>query len=209
MMKEKILISEDTAEINARLNEIKRNVIPQLEIVKKAFEQLRVGTLTASRLKSLLLDDWRILRSELAKEMAELNDNAMLEQVIQKQIKISLEFLGTKLQEFSESGSAYLKYYMSIDEEGKFFVPDESMAELKDMSRVYVASAKGLELYDAHKAAAKALNDFYALVKEDMTANINSIINLFDISEDGTVIPTEQDYERYAYAKKVGKKKGK
>ena len=209
MMKEKVLISEDTVEINAKLREIERSVVPQLEIVKKAFEKLSIGTLTSSRLKSLLFDDWLILRSELAKEMTELNDNAMLVQVIQKQIKTSLGILGNKLQEFSESGSAYLKYYISIDETGKFFVPDESMEELKDMSRVYVTSAKGLELYDAHKAAAKALNDFYTLAKEDMTANISCLINLFDIGETGTVIPAEQDYERYAYAKKTGKKKGK
>mgnify|MGYP000009110920 FL=1 len=209
MMKEQVLISEDTVEINAKLGEIERSVVPQLEIVKKAFEKLSIGTLTNSRLKSLLFDDWRILRSELAKEMTELNDNVMLDQVVQKQIKSSLGILGNKLQEFSESGSAYLKYYISIDETGKFFVPDESMEELKDMSRVYVTSAKGLELYDAHKAAAKALNDFYTLAKEDMTANISCLINLFDIGEAGTVIPAEQDYERYVYAHKTGKKKGK
>lgn len=135
MMKEQVLISEDTVEINAKLREIERSVVPQLEIVKKAFEKLSIGTLTNSRLKSLLFDDWRILRSELAKEMTELNDNVMLDQVVQKQIKSSLGILGNKLQEFSESGSAYLKYYISIDEAGKFFVPDESMKELKDMSR--------------------------------------------------------------------------
>ena len=74
MMKEKVLISEDTVEINAKLREIERSVVPQLEIVKKAFEKLSIGTLTSSRLKSLLFDDWLILRSELAKEMTELND---------------------------------------------------------------------------------------------------------------------------------------
>lgn len=209
MMKEKVLISEDTVEINAKLREIERSVVPQLEIVKKTFEKLSIGTLTSSRLKSLLFDDWRILRLGLAKEMTELNNNAMLDQVVQKQIKNSLGILGNKLQEFSESGSAYLKYYISIDETGKFFVPDESMEELKDMSRVYVTSVKGLELYDAHKAAAKALNDFYTLAKEDMTANISCLINLFDIGEAGTVIPAEQDYEKYVYAHKTGKKKGK
>jgi len=83
------------------------------------------------------------------------------------------------------------------------------MEELKDMSRVYVTSTKGLELYDAHKAAAKALNDFYTLAKEDLTANISCLINLFDIGEAGTVIPAEQDYERYVYAQKTGKKKGR
>lgn len=35
MMKEKVLISEDTVEINAKLREIERSVVPQLEIVKR------------------------------------------------------------------------------------------------------------------------------------------------------------------------------
>ena len=90
MMKEKVLISEDTVEINAKLREIERSVVPQLEIVKKTFEKLSIGTLTSSRLKSLLFDDWRILRSGLAKEMTELNNNAMLDQVVQKQIKVQI-----------------------------------------------------------------------------------------------------------------------
>ena len=36
-MKEQVLISEDTVEINAKLREIERSVVPQLEIVKKGF----------------------------------------------------------------------------------------------------------------------------------------------------------------------------
>lgn len=206
-MKEKILISEDKVEIQSRLREIERFVIPQLNRVKAVFEKLDIGQLTANRLKELLFDDWRTVKANIGKEMAEQNDSAVLDQVVKKQIGVSLDGLHTELCKFLESGSSYLKCYISIDEGGKFFIPDVGLEELKDLSRVYVTSARGAELYNTHKAAAKALNDFYALAKEDMTESISSITSLFEFGENGKIMLAEQDYEMYYYAKNTPKKK--
>ena len=92
-----------------------------------------------------------------------------------------------------------LKDFPSIDESGEIILSDESVEAIREFNSIYAITAKGVELFEAHKRAAEALNEFYQLAKENIDPTPETLAELFLFDKEGNIITSPQEYDLFHY----------
>lgn len=195
MKQEKILISEDKREIRKQVSDITEKLIPQLDIIKKRYSELRAGEFTSDILEAIQSMDITQMKETIYSKLRKQATGTMLDDVLIKQASTKVNAICTEVETLHDIGSCNLITHISF-RDGTFYISDEALKAIREGNRTYVHSDKGKALYKAHKEAAKALNKFYALAQGTITT-LPELMNTFDISDEKKIITAEQDYEFY------------
>jgi len=204
---EPILTDVDTIELNRHIHIIRIWLLPLLEKVKIEFLKLGLGQLTNEYLEDILHNNTRLIREELGKQIKKETQSRFLENEALSQANILLGKLNTAIQEiYSPELSAnefpVLLDFISVDETGNVVLAEEGLERLRDMHSTFCITEGGLELLDAHKKAAEALNHFYQMGKANLSEDTRDLKDLFYFDPEGNLIPTFQDYDLFQYARK-------
>ncbi|WP_303206921.1 hypothetical protein [Bacteroides oleiciplenus] len=201
MKQERILISEDKRETRNQVSDITNKLIPQLDIIKKRYSELRAGEFTSDILEAIQSMDITQVKETIYAKLRSQVTGTMLDDVLIKQASTKVNAICTEIEVLHDTCCFYLITHVALDN-GTFYIPDEALESIREENRTYVHSDKGKELYKAHKDAAKALTKLYAMASYNLPGSINGLMTLFDISDNGTtVVPIEQDYEAYQYSR--------
>ncbi|MDD4144650.1 MAG: hypothetical protein PHN68_08440 [Prolixibacteraceae bacterium] len=161
---------------------IKCVLIPILEKIKVEFLKLGIGPFTNEFLNDVLFDNCSLIKSQVpANKLAGL---LIACKELQHPGRLELEIL---------------KDFPSIDESGEIILSDESVAAIREFNSIYAITAKGVELFEAHKRAAEALNEFYQLAKENIEPTPETLAELFLFDREGNIIPSPQEYDLFHY----------
>lgn len=200
MKQERILISEDKREVRNQVSDITGKLIPRLDVIKKLYTELRAGEFTPDVLEAIQSMNITQIKEVIYAKLRSQVTGTMLDDILIKQASTKVNAICAEIEVLHDTSSFYLITHVAFDN-GTFCIPDEALESIREENRTYVHSDKGKELYKAHKNAAKALSKLYSMAKDNITGNVNGLMALFEISDDETVIPTEQDYEVYQYAR--------
>lgn len=195
MKQEKILISEDKREIRKQVSDITEKLIPQLNIIKKRYSELRAGEFTSDILEAIQSMDITHVKETIYAKLRSQVTGTMLDEILIKQASTKVNAICNEVEVLHDMSSCNLIAHISF-RDGTFYVSDEALNVIREENRTYVHSDKGKALYKAHKEAAKALNKFYALAQGTITT-LPELMNTFDISDEKKIITAEQDYEFY------------
>ena len=129
-------------------------------------------------------------------------NGSILDHILAKEVSERIRPLLDEVQELYNIESCFeLLEYVSYSD-NKFMVLDEAIEAIKEAHRTYVSSKKGIELYEAHKKAAEALNQYYQMAKLNVDgANLEGLVLHFDFSANDEIIMGEVEYEDFQYTK--------
>lgn len=202
---EPILIHVDEFEVRKSLGKLQEIILPAVRIVQQEFERLRLGPISNAYLKDLLFDGMLAIRKEIMSQIEKETPSMYLQDEARRKAKEMLNRVSVTLAELDKKLDTYVIYdllkYISVDENGYIIVTEKAIQALRDANSIYVTTPKAKEMYEAHKAATKALNRFYQMIKGEITSNIVDVAGFFTIDEDDTVKPTVRDYECSPYVR--------
>ena len=202
---EPILIHVDEFEVRKSLGKLQEIILPAVRIVQQEFERLRLGPISNAYLKDLLFDGMLTIRKEIMSQIEKETPSMYLQDEARRKAKEMLNRVSVTLAELDKKLDTYVIYdllkYISVDENGYIIVTEKAIQALREANSIYVTTPKAKEMYEAHKAATKALNRFYQMIKGEITSNIVDVAGFFTIDEDDTVKPTVRDYECSPYVR--------
>lgn len=202
---ESILIHVDEFEVRKSLGKLQDIILPAVRKVKQEFERLRLGPISGAYLKDLLFDNMLAIRKEIMAQIEKETPSMYLRDEARRKAEEMLGQVSAALAELDKKLDSYVIYdllkYISVDEKGNIVVTEKAIQALREANSIYVTTPKAKEMYEAHKAATRALNRFYQMIKDEITSNIVDVAGFFTIDEDDTVKPTVRDYECSPYVK--------
>ncbi len=202
---ESILIHVDEFEVRKSLGKLQDIILPAVRKVKQEFERLRLGPISGAYLKDLLFDNMLAIRKEIMAQIEKETPSMYLRDEARRKAEEMLGQVSAALAELDKKLDNYVIYdllkYISVDEKGNIVVTEKAIQALREANSIYVTTPKAKEMYEAHKAATRALNRFYQMIKDEITSNIVDVAGFFTIDEDDTVKPTVRDYECSPYVK--------
>ena len=202
---ESILIHVDEFEVRKSLGKLQDIILPAVRKVKQEFERLRLGPISGAYLKDLLFDNMLAIRKEIMAQIEKETPSMYLRDEARRKAEEMLGQVSAALAELDKKLDNYVIYdllkYISVDEIGNIVVTEKAIQALREANSIYVTTPKAKEMYEAHKAATRALNRFYQMIKDEITSNIVDVAGFFTIDEDDTVKPTVRDYECSPYVK--------
>lgn len=202
---EPILIHVDEFEVRKSLGKLQDIILPAVRKVKQEFERLRLGPISGAYLKDLLFDNILAIRKEIMAQIEKETPSMYLRDEARRKAEEMLGQVSAALAELDKKLDSYVIYdllkYISVDEKGNIVVTEKAIQALREANSIYVTTPKAKEMYEAHKAATRALNRFYQMIKGEITSNIVDVAGFFTIDEDDTVKPTVRDYECSPYVK--------
>jgi len=202
---EPILIHVDEFEVRKSLGKLQDIILPAVRKVKQEFERLRLGPISGAYLKDLLFDNMLAIRKEIMAQIEKETPSMYLRDEARRKAEEMLGQVSAALAELDKKLDSYVIYdllkYISVDEKGNIVVTEKAIQALREANSIYVTTPKAKEMYEAHKAATRALNRFYQMIKGEITSNIVDVAGFFTIDEDDTVKPTVRDYECSPYVK--------
>lgn len=178
---EPVFVHLDKGEFERQLHLIKKVLIPILAGIKKEFLNLDIGPFNSQYLDDVLFNDCRLIKSQVPAN--KLSGLLIACKELQHRERFELEIL---------------KDFPSIDEAGEIVLTDEAIEALKEFNSIFAITAKGVEIFEAHKAAAEALDKFYQLAK-NIEPTTESLAELFLFSNKGKIIPTPREYDLFNY----------
>lgn len=203
--REPILIYVDEFEVRRSLSKLQEIILPAVRLVQREFERLRLDSISDAYLKDLLFNDMSTIRKEITAQIEKETPSMYLRDEARRKADEMLGRVSAALAELDKKLDAYLIYdlleYISVDEKGNIVVTEKAIQALREANSIYVTTPKAKEMYEAHKAATKALNRFYQMIKGEITSNIVDVASFFTIDEDDTVKPTVRDYECSPYVR--------
>ena len=166
---------------------------------------MRLGPISGAYLKDLLFDNMWAIRKEIMAQIEKETPSMYLRDEARRKAEEMLGQVSAALAELDKKLDSYVIYdllkYISVDEKGNIVVTEKAIQALREANSIYVTTPKAKEMYEAHKAATRALNRFYQMIKGEITSNIVDVAGFFTIDEDDTVKPTVRDYECSPYVK--------
>lgn len=202
---ESILIHVDEFEVRKNLGKLQDIILPAVRKVKQEFERLRLGPISGAYLKDLLFDNMLAIRKEIMAQIEKETPSMYLRDEARRKAEEMLGQVSAALAELDKKLDSYVIYdllkYISVDEKGNIVVTEKAIQALREANSIYVTTPKAKEMYEAHKAATRALNRFYQMIKDEITSNIVDVAGFFTIDEDDTVKPTVRDYECSPYVR--------
>lgn len=202
---EPILIHVDEFEVRKSLGKLQDIILPAVRKVKQEFERLRLGPISGVYLKDLLFDNMLAIRKEIMAQIEKETPSMYLRDEARRKAEEMLGQVSAALAELDKKLDNYVIYdllkYISVDEKGNIVVTEKAIQALREANSIYVTTPKAKEMYEAHKAATRALNRFYQMIKGEITSNIVDVAGFFTIDEDDTVKPTVRDYECSPYVR--------
>lgn len=202
---EPILIHVDEFEVRKSLGKLQDIILPAVRKVKQEFERLRLGLISGTYLKDLLFDNMLAIRKEIMAQIEKETSSMYLRDEARRKAEEMLGQVSAALAELDKKLDSYVIYdllkYISVDEKGNIVVTEKAIQALREANSIYVTTPKAKEMYEAHKAATRALNRFYQMIKGEITSNIVDVAGFFTIDEDDTVKPTVRDYECSPYVR--------
>lgn len=202
---EPILIHVDEFEVRKSLGKLQDIILPAVRKVKQEFERLRLGPISGVYLKDLLFDNILAIRKEIMAQIEKETPSMYLRDEARRKAEEMLGQVSAALAELDKKLDNYVIYdllkYISVDEKGNIVVTEKAIQALREANSIYVTTPKAKEMYEAHKAATRALNRFYQMIKGEITSNIVDVAGFFTIDEDDTVKPTVRDYECSPYVR--------
>lgn len=202
---ESILIHVDEFEVRKSLGKLQDIILPAVRKVKQEFERLRLGPISGAYLKDLLFDNMLAIRKEIMAQIEKETPSMYLRDEARRKAEEMLGQVSAALAELDKKLDSYVIYdllkYISVDEKGNIVVTEKAIQALREANSIYVTTPKAKEMYEAHKAATRALNRFYQMIKDEITSNIVDVAGFFTIDEDDTVKPTVRDYECSPYVR--------
>lgn len=201
---EPVLIDVNTIELGKHLHIIRTKLLPLLEKVKTEFLKLGLGPLTDEYLEDILHNGMKLICEELGNQVKKETPSRFLQNDARKQANSLLSKLNSTLEKVDifAIDHAVLLDFVSVDDAGNIVLADEGIERLRDMHSTYCITEGGLELLDAHKKAAEALNRFYQMGKANLSEDTRNLEELFYFDPEGNLIPAFQDYDRFQYARK-------
>lgn len=203
MKNKRILISEDQTEINRTIHAINQTIMPKLNSVKRAYSRLRgmpeFDDEVLELIKGLDVDS---IRDHVFDKMKGQTNGTMLDHVLAKEICERTRPLLDEVQElYNIEGCFDLLEYVSYSD-NMFIILDEAQDAIKEAHRTYISSKKAIELYDVHKKAAEALNQYYQMARVNVNGgNLEGLMRHFDFSVDDQIITEKVNYEEFHYTK--------
>lgn len=202
---EPILIHVDEFEVRKSLGKLQDIILPAVRKVKQKFERLRLGPISGAYLKDLLFDNMSTVRKEIMAQIEKETPSMYLRDEARRKAEEMLGQVSAALAELDKKLDSYVIYdllkYISVDEKGNIVVTEKAIQALREANSICVTTPKAKEMYEAHKAATRALNRFYQMIKGEITSNIVDVAGFFTIDEDDTVKPTVRDYECSPYVR--------
>jgi len=201
-----VLIYVDEIEFNRHLHMIRNRLIPVLNKVKSEFLKLGLGQLTNEYLEDILFGDFKLIKEKLTAQInSETPSRFLTGEAVSTANKL-MERLSTALEEITSPGIwnaefPVLKEFPSVDDAGNIVLTDGAIEDLRELHSTYCITERGLEMMEAHKRAASALNDLYQMGK----ANIDNLGELFYVTGDGIVVPSIIEYDLWRYAREPKK----
>ena len=200
-----VLVYVNEFGIRNSIHKLQEIILPAVRIVQQEFERLRLGPISDAYLKDLLINDMFTIRKEITAQIEKETPSMYLRDEARRKAEEMLGRVSAALAELDKKLDTYVIYdlleYISVDENGNIVVTEKAIQALREANSIYVTTPKAKEMYEAHKAATKALNRFYQMIKGEITSNIVDVAGFFTIDEDDTVKPTVRDYECSPYVR--------
>ncbi len=196
-----VLVYVNEFGIRNSIHKLQEIILPAVRIVQQEFERLRLGPISDAYLKDLLFT----IRKEITAQIEKETPSMYLRDEARRKAEEMLGRVSAALAKLDKKLDAYVIYdlleYISVNENGNIVVSEKAIQALREANSIYVTTPKAKEMYEAHKAATKALNRFYQMIKGEITSNIVDLAGFFTIDEDDTVKPTVRDYECSPYVR--------
>lgn len=184
----RILIHENTAEIQGDIDHIQIVCFPVIQKIIKEYDYFNLGEMTTELLKDALFNNSKEIEQMFQKQ-AEMDTmqvkNPVLKQNLHNGVKQAIiDFRLAVNGQIVMCNRVLLKL---ITIEGKEPVlTDENLEKLKELHRTYV-SPEEAKFFELHKAAAKSLNELFVNMKSSLT--IHDIIRAFTVVDGEVSVP--------------------
>lgn len=192
----------DEITYNRYLSLLNNHYIPALEDMKKAFLKLDLGKLTEEYLHDIVFGDFELIKKELTEKVKSAKyDRFIVPAVVEKVNRMLSDLFyirNKKLQSPAGVEFPMVWDYPSVDEDGNIILDEDAKERLKDQCSMFTITPRGIQLFEAHKKAAEALNEFYQFGKGNIADNLEGI---FELNREGKIVPSIQDYDWYQYAR--------
>lgn len=167
---EKKLLYFDQAEYKRQLGDFQGN-LDLLNQIAERYEAIFSGKLIQERLTQIFVGSFQPLREAAILATSKSAKNQMLAEVL-------IERAGERLDEFENEASKLvnrfnktgerqvfatvtpLEWY-SINSEGRFFIPDATLAEIRDRCSNYIENEQQQHIYDLLEKLAQLNNEIY------------------------------------------------
>lgn len=181
----KVLIHENTAEIQGDIDHVQIVCFPAIQKIIKEYDYFNLGEMTTDLLKDALFDNSKEIE-RLFQEQAESDTKQVKNPVLKQNLLngVKQAIIDFRLSVNSSTGmcNRVLLKLITIDKNVPILT-DENLEKLKELHRTYV-SPEEAKFFELHKAAAKALNELFANMKSTMT--VHDIVRVFSI-QDGEI----------------------
>jgi len=201
-----VLLWVDQIEFDKHLHLIQKRLIPILNKIKVEFLKLEIGQMDNEFLEDILFGKFKLIKEKLIEQINEEAPSKFIKEEAINAANKMLRRLWDACEEIKHPGNSEFSVvldFISVDEAGTIVLNDNGLQSLKDFHSKYCITEKGIELLEAHKAAAEALNKFFQLGKANIGSDPSSLGELFDFDSNENIIPSQQEYDWYLYARQA------
>lgn len=192
-----VLIFANEHDFNRDLHLIKTQIIPALNKVKAEFLKLGLGGFTDEYLKDILSNNMSLILKRLAVQIKQDAPSRFLKGAASNSAQSLLNVLNDAVNEMKKSTIISLNMmlldFLTVDESGNIVLTDEANKKLKEHHSIFATTARSIEIYQAHAAAAKSINHFIKLA--GLNKYSESFAEYFVSDENGNVIPSVLDFD--------------
>lgn len=188
----KILISENNEKANAFISELENIYLASVSAVYIKIQALGVEIPSKKFLFDVIRGDMKALQAK-CEDLIKPDIETFKSPIAQAQTKKAFDermdeirktvealFFSTKEINNRRLNDKYFEQFIDIDESGKPYISDETIASIEESFKEYIDSAEGEKVYNMQQSAAKALDDFLgALYKAKLEHGINLAPKLF------------------------------
>lgn len=192
-----MLVDFDEIEYRRDVRKLQQLVDECGEKLEKAFERTALGQLTDDYLKCILNKNLSVIRKDVEKIISSVLDPEYLQTEIQQNVNRRMAELEKETAEFHSwvdlRALHNLLEYISINENGKIEISEESKKRLKESHCYYVVTEEGKRRRELHLAAVKAINAFADAMGDQL--GFSHVLNTFGTDDNDRVIPVVYYYE--------------
>ena len=204
------LIHFDEPEYRRKIADFEKNKEILNQIVE-LYGTLFAGKITRERLEEIFAGNYRDLREAALLAVAKSAKNQMLAEIALQRTEerlIEFEFTASRLVDrFNKSSERQifatvtpLKWY-SLNSDGRFDIPAETFAQIKESCSNYISSPEEQEILDRFKKLADMMNDVYDSLGENLRDQLGgnflprhyNLCEFFIADDEGITIPDPQN----------------
>ena len=167
---EKQLINFDEMEFKRQTQNFNQNLDILNQIVE-LYEGLFAGKMTPERIKEILGGNYESLKEAARQAVRKDVKNQVLSEIALQRIEERIEEFEAKasqlVKRFNQSGLRAFPVVIPVDwfginPEGRFYIPDETIAKIKERCSNYISCPEELELHEALQQVATGYTRFLA-----------------------------------------------